>query len=602
MADKNFRVKTGLQVPGVTSANFLSTDSNGTVAAGTTLPIANGGTGQTSANNALNALLPIQSGSTVNYALESDGTNTSWQKLYNQTIQNNGVTVTPRGILNIVGGNFTDSSGSDTTTLTLVSSISTKIADYTLTTSDVNKIIEFNSSSDLNLTLPTYSSAAFTYGSSFSVVNRGSGKVNILNQSGTSPLSSYSTTGLGSATYSVFYSNNVYIAQSVSSYYRSSDAITWTLISGFSTTGANANSQKIAYGNGLFVITASTGIWTSSDAITWTQRLTSGAINAIKYANGKFIAGGVNGILYTSTNGTSWTSLGQVTVSNTTEIRYIEYLNSNTWIVSTNVLSNCLKSIDNGQTWSSLTFPASSLSLATDGTKILAINSGSSTYVFYFSLDGGSTWTSRSFGGSIAYPTAPYYDGSNIYIAYTYSGSLYLSFLDGTNNLSAQSTLSGGSSSIKDMTNSASGGYLIFGPTGIAYSAGPAVTSYISKNNGSYIPASGRAEIYNYNQNQFVVSGDLGNASSISSNVTLAVNNKYFVDTTAARTLTLPASPSLGDEIYIFDATGTAFTNNITVSRNGNKINGISDDAIIDINGASTILTYTGSTYGWRFE
>lgn len=91
-------------------------------------------------------------------------------------------------------------------------------------------------------------------------------------------------------------------------------------------------------------------------------------------------------------------------------------------------------------------------------------------------------------------------------------------------------------------------------------------------------------------------------ANSTSSNITLVVNNRYFVDTTSARTLTLPSIPSVGDEIQIFDASGTAFTNNITVARNGNKINGISDDAIIDINGVSATLTYTGSTYGWRFE
>lgn len=91
-------------------------------------------------------------------------------------------------------------------------------------------------------------------------------------------------------------------------------------------------------------------------------------------------------------------------------------------------------------------------------------------------------------------------------------------------------------------------------------------------------------------------------SSAVSSNITLAAANKYFVDTTSARTLTLPASPSLGDEIVIFDASGTVFTNNITVARNGSKINGISDNAIIDINGSRATLTYTGSTYGWRFE
>lgn len=89
-------------------------------------------------------------------------------------------------------------------------------------------------------------------------------------------------------------------------------------------------------------------------------------------------------------------------------------------------------------------------------------------------------------------------------------------------------------------------------------------------------------------------------STSVSSNITLNSFNKYFVDTSAARTLTLPSSPSLGDEIYIYDASGTAATYNITVSRNGNKINGITGNLIIDLNGSSSYLVYTGSTYGWR--
>jgi len=91
-------------------------------------------------------------------------------------------------------------------------------------------------------------------------------------------------------------------------------------------------------------------------------------------------------------------------------------------------------------------------------------------------------------------------------------------------------------------------------------------------------------------------------STSVSSNITLSSFNKYFVNTAAARTLTLPASPSVGDEIDIFDASGSAATYNITVSRNSNKINGIADDAIIDVNGSSSSFIYTGSTYGWRFD
>jgi hypothetical protein len=117
VADKNFKVKSGLNIP-ITSAAILTTDSSGNISSTAVLPITAGGTGQTSATNAINALLPIQNGSTVNYVIQSDGTNISWGKLYNQGIKNNGTTVNPRGIINIVGATFTDNAGTDTTTIT----------------------------------------------------------------------------------------------------------------------------------------------------------------------------------------------------------------------------------------------------------------------------------------------------------------------------------------------------------------------------------------------------------------------------------------------------------------------------------------------------
>jgi 1-deoxy-D-xylulose 5-phosphate reductoisomerase len=88
---------------------------------------------------------------------------------------------------------------------------------------------------------------------------------------------------------------------------------------------------------------------------------------------------------------------------------------------------------------------------------------------------------------------------------------------------------------------------------------------------------------------------------AISANTTLVAGRRYFVNTAAARTLTLPASPTLGQEIIIFDATGSAGTNNITVARNGNKINGLTEDAIIDVDQSVTTLIYTGTTLGWSF-
>ncbi len=89
-------------------------------------------------------------------------------------------------------------------------------------------------------------------------------------------------------------------------------------------------------------------------------------------------------------------------------------------------------------------------------------------------------------------------------------------------------------------------------------------------------------------------------SSSLNTNTTLSSNNKYYVNTSAARTLTLPASPTLGDEIYVYDASGTAGTYNITLARNSNLINGNAGNFILDVNGSAISLSYTGSTYGWK--
>jgi len=85
----------------------------------------------------------------------------------------------------------------------------------------------------------------------------------------------------------------------------------------------------------------------------------------------------------------------------------------------------------------------------------------------------------------------------------------------------------------------------------------------------------------------------------VSSNISLS-KGKYFVDTSSARTLTLPTSPTIGDEIQIFDASGNAGTNIITIANNGNKINGSIDSATLDFNGVAAVFVWTGSTYGWR--
>ena len=89
---------------------------------------------------------------------------------------------------------------------------------------------------------------------------------------------------------------------------------------------------------------------------------------------------------------------------------------------------------------------------------------------------------------------------------------------------------------------------------------------------------------------------------AVSTNITMVKNTRYFVDTTFDLTLTLPATPSLGDEIELYDAANNAFINDVIILRNGEKINGLTDDAALDINGFTVSFIYTGSTYGWRMK
>jgi hypothetical protein len=86
-------------------------------------------------------------------------------------------------------------------------------------------------------------------------------------------------------------------------------------------------------------------------------------------------------------------------------------------------------------------------------------------------------------------------------------------------------------------------------------------------------------------------------------NTTMVAGNGYFVDTSSsAITMTLPASPSLGDEVSIIDGAGNAATNNITVGRNSEKIQGDAEDMVVDVSEAAFTLVYYNSTNGWRLR
>ena len=81
---------------------------------------------------------------------------------------------------------------------------------------------------------------------------------------------------------------------------------------------------------------------------------------------------------------------------------------------------------------------------------------------------------------------------------------------------------------------------------------------------------------------------------------TAVAGNGYFVNTTSGGiTVTLPATPSAGDLVGIKDYANTANTNNITIDRNGEPIQGTANNFTISVAGTSITLIYVDGTQGW---
>ena len=82
---------------------------------------------------------------------------------------------------------------------------------------------------------------------------------------------------------------------------------------------------------------------------------------------------------------------------------------------------------------------------------------------------------------------------------------------------------------------------------------------------------------------------------------TAVAGEGYWINTTsAAVTMTLPASASVGDTIEFSDYARTWNTNNVTVNPNNLNYQGNSSpNPVYDVNGQSVRIVYSGATQGW---
>ena len=82
---------------------------------------------------------------------------------------------------------------------------------------------------------------------------------------------------------------------------------------------------------------------------------------------------------------------------------------------------------------------------------------------------------------------------------------------------------------------------------------------------------------------------------------TAVAGEGYWINTTsAAVTVTLPASASVGDEIEFTDYARTWGTNNLTLNPNSLNYQGNSSpNPVYDVNGQHVRIVYSGATQGW---
>ena len=84
---------------------------------------------------------------------------------------------------------------------------------------------------------------------------------------------------------------------------------------------------------------------------------------------------------------------------------------------------------------------------------------------------------------------------------------------------------------------------------------------------------------------------------------TAVAGEGYFINTTGgALTMTLPASPTIGDEISFIDYAGTFDTENLTIGRNSENIQGSAADLTVSVERAANTLVYTDGTQGWLLK
>jgi hypothetical protein len=92
-----------------------------------------------------------------------------------------------------------------------------------------------------------------------------------------------------------------------------------------------------------------------------------------------------------------------------------------------------------------------------------------------------------------------------------------------------------------------------------------------------------------------------GNWQVINSNTTATANTGYIADTSGGSfTLIMPENPAVGESVAIIDGDESFKRNPLTISGGIELIEGLSDNLLLNVDRASVLFRFIGSTYGWK--
>jgi len=236
------------------------------------------------------------------------------------------------------------------------------------------------------------------------------------------------------------------------------------------------------------------------------------------------------------------------------------------------------------------TFPAVRTDLNNALSAINSMQSGTSRPA---SAVAGTMWLDTT---NATNPTIKFFDGTDdIQFATVNYSANTIDFLD--SSLSTPITVTGSSSAgaeirLPEDTDNGSNYVALKAPDTIASN----LTLTLPATDG----ASGQALITNGSGVLSFASAGLAWQSVQTTGFTAVKGNAYPCNTTSsAFTVTLPSTPSAGDQVQLLDYAGTFDTNALTVNPNGGKIEGGTSNLQLKGDREGVTLVYIDSTQGW---